>query len=115
MSIAKYYKELEETIDNKAKKNFILLPGNGGEKMLTPTKNLHEDKSILKIGARILSFLTFPRTLNSTWEAYMEFQNLESQNIPNIQFDTFILALDFLYMIGAIEYQGDLLRRTKSD
>ena len=115
MIINKYYKELEEAIDTKINRNFILLPGRGAGKMLTPTKNLHEDKAILKIGARILSFLTFPRTLSSTWEAYIEFQNQESLNIPNIQFDTFILALDFLYMIGAIEYQGDLLRRTKSD
>lgn len=115
MIIDKYYKELEETIDSKVSRNFILLPERGGGKMLTPTKNLHEDKAILKIGARILSFLTFPRTLSSTWEAYTEFQNQESLNIPNIQFDTFILALDFLYMIGAIEYQEDLLRRTKSD
>lgn len=115
MIIDEYCKELEETIDSKVSRNFILLPERGGGKMLTPTKNLHEDKAILKIGARVLSILIFPRTLNSTWEAYSEFQNQESQSIPNIRFDTFILALDFLYMIGVIEYQNDLLRRTKSD
>lgn len=109
------YIELEKIVigNLKKKKRFRLLIGKGGAKVLTPTKNLHEDKTILKIGARILSFLTSPRTLSSTWEAYLNFQNQESDNVPRIQFDLFILALDFLYIVGAIEYEDDLLWRAK--
>ena len=107
------YIELEKIISGNfiKKKQFRLLIGKEGVKVLTPTKNLHEDKTILKIGARILSFLTSPRTLSSTWEAYLNFQNQESNNVPRIQFDLFILALDFLYIVGAIEYEEDLLWR----
>ena len=110
------YIELEKKIfnDYSKRKNFKLILGKGGAKMLTPTKNLHEDKTILKIGARILSFLTSPRTLSSTWEAYYDFQSKESNNVPRIQFDMYILALDFLYMIGAVEYEDDLLWRANS-
>lgn len=109
-----YFIELEQLLNNKIKKKeqFKLLTGDGGNKVLTPTKNLHEDKSIIKIGARILSFLTSPRTLNSTWEAYLNFQNNESNNLPRIQFDLFILSLDFLYIVGAVEYKDDLLWRS---
>lgn len=110
------YIQLENIINNNLgkEKRFRLLIGKGGSKVLTPTKNLHEDKTILKIGARILSFLTSPNTLSSTWEAYLSFQNREQSLGPRIQFDMFILALDFLYIIGAIEYKDDLLWRAKA-
>lgn len=111
------YVELKKVINSNTKqiKQFKVLKGNGGAKLLTPTKNLHEDKTILKIGARILSFLASPRTLNSTWEAYLNFQNDGADKIPRIQFDLFILALDFLYIVGAIEYKDDLFWRKTND
>ncbi|MGE8015284.1 ABC-three component system middle component 6 [Bacillus mycoides] len=111
------FKGLEEiTIRGMdGKRDFVLLEKKGGDKMLTPTKNLHEDRTILKIGARILSFLTSPRTVSTTWKKYLDFQNNESVDTPRIQFDMFILALDFLYIIGAIEYEDDLLWRAKYD
>ncbi|MEK3726600.1 ABC-three component system middle component 6 [Lysinibacillus sp. FSL W8-0953] len=110
------YTELEKIVYGslKKKRKFRVLIGKGGATVLTPTKNLHEDKAILKIGARILSFLTSPRTLSSTWEAYFNFQNQESNNVLRIQFDLFILALDFLYIVGAIEYEDDLLWRANT-
>jgi hypothetical protein len=112
-----YYKELEQILGNKAQKNrsYSLIIGRGGSKVLTPTKNLHEDKTIIKIGARILSILISPSTLSSIWESYLQVQKQDSNKILRIQFDTFILALDFLYMIGAIEYEDDLLWRAKND
>jgi hypothetical protein len=106
------YNELELILLNKAQRNFSLIIGRGGSKVLTPTKNLHEDKTIIKIGARVLSILTSPSSLSSIWESYLQVQKQDSNNILCIQFDTFILALDFLYMIGVIEYQDDLLWRS---
>lgn len=105
------YQELEKIVLNNLgkKKQLKLLKKEGGVKVLVPTRNLHEDKTILKIGARVLSILTSPKTLSSTWETYLNYQNQESSDIPRIQFDLFILALDFLYMVGAIKYEGDLL------
>lgn len=111
------YKGLEKIAIRwiNGKRNFVLLKGKGGDKMLTPTKNLHEDRTILKIGARILSFLTSPRTVSATWKKYLDFQNNGSVDTPRIQFDMFILALDFLFIVGAIEYEDDLLWRAKYD
>ncbi|OBY76282.1 hypothetical protein BBG47_28165 [Paenibacillus sp. KS1] len=83
--------------------------------MLTPTKNLHEDKSIIKIGARILSILNSPHTVSSAWKSYIQVQERETNGKIRIQFDTFILAVDFLYIIGAIEYEDDLMWRVKND
>ncbi|WP_339783466.1 ABC-three component system middle component 6 [Paenibacillus sp. FSL R7-0313] len=83
--------------------------------MLTPTKNLHEDKSIIKIGARILSILNSPHTVSSAWKSYVQIQEYETNGKIRIQFDNFILAIDFLYIIGAIEHGDDLMWRSKND
>ncbi|MGM0714153.1 ABC-three component system middle component 6 [Brevibacillus parabrevis] len=111
------YKELEQIINEHAvnKRSFTLIVKKGGSVVLTPTKNLHEDKTIIKIGARILSILTSPSTVSSAWNSYIQVQKKETNNTIRIQFDTFILALDFLYIIGAIEYEDDLMWRVKND
>lgn len=108
------YEELEKIINVK-KQHLGLIVRKGGSVVLTPTKNLHEDKTIIKIGARILSILTSPKTVSSAWNAYMKIQEKETNNTIRIQFDTFILALDFLYMIGVIEYKDDLMWRVTND
>ncbi|MFD2692226.1 ABC-three component system middle component 6 [Sporolactobacillus shoreicorticis] len=81
--------------------------------MLVPTKNLHEDKSIIKIGARILLFMNSPQTVSSLWDQYKRFQ--EKNKCPNIKFDTFLLTLDFLYIVGAINQSKGILRRVRND
>ena len=85
------YKELEQIINVRAeKKNFSLIVNKGGSVVLTPTKNLHEDKTIIKIGARILSILTSPSTVSYAWNSYIQVQEQETNNTIRIQFDTFI-------------------------
>lgn len=83
--------------------------------MLTPTKNLHEDKSLIKIGARILLILNKPHTISSAWKSYIQVQGRDTNGSVKIQFDIFILAVDFLYIIGAIEYSEDMIWRVKND
>jgi len=110
------YRELEKIINvSDTKKMFSLIVNKGGSVVLTPTKNLHEDKTIIKIGARILSILTSPSTVSYAWNSYIQVQERETNNTIRIQLDTFILALDFLYVIGAIEYEDDLMWRVKYD
>jgi len=79
--------------------------------MLTPTKNLHEDKTLIKIGAKTLSFLSSPKSVNSLWNLYIDYQE-GLANIPKINFDTFLLGLNFLFIIGAIDYRDDIIWRS---
>lgn len=111
------YMQLEEVImqKNLSIKDLTLVKKEGSRIMLTPTKNLHEDKSIIKIGARILSILNSPHTVSSAWKSYVQIQEHETNGKIRIQFDNFILAIDFLYIIGAIEYGDDLMWRSKND
>ncbi len=111
------YIELEQVIMKKSryKSDIQLVNKEGGGIVLTPTKNLHEDKSIIKIGARILSILNSPRTISTAWKSYIQIQESDINGKIRIQFDTFILAIDFLYIIGAIEYEDDLMWRARND
>lgn len=96
----------------KEVRQFEVIIGERGRKMLVPTKNIHEERSLVKIGARNLSFLDTPLSVNTLWEHYKRFQD-SVEKIPKINYDVFILSLDFLYIIDAIEYKNDLIWRKK--
>jgi hypothetical protein len=76
--------------------------------MILPTKHVSTSHSILGLGATILLYLDKPRTVSSLWG--------RARKHPEIgTFDRFTLVLDFLYMIGAVDFENNLLRRNNSD
>jgi hypothetical protein len=72
--------------------------------MILPTKHLSTRNSLLGVGAKILVHLYEPRTVTSLWDAVSK--------VPEVAtFERFVLALDLLYMLGAVEIEEGLLRR----
>jgi hypothetical protein len=72
--------------------------------MILPTKHISTRNSLLGIGAIILERLNYPRTVTSLWG--------DVSKLPEIAtFERFVLVLDFLYMVGAIELQEGLIRK----
>lgn len=72
--------------------------------MILPNKHLGLSRSILGQGAVLLENLREPRTVSSLWA-------LVRARPDFITFQRFTLALDFLYLVGAIEWDDGLLRR----
>ena len=72
--------------------------------MLMPTKHVTERNSILGAAGVVLSVITGLVTINELWR-----RTSGSQEIGT--FDRLILALDFLFMIGVIEFQSGLIGR----
>ena len=72
--------------------------------MILPNKHLESERSLVAIGATILTALPGPRTVTSVW------QTVQPQR-QALTFERFALALSFLYAIGAVEMDNDLLRR----
>lgn len=70
--------------------------------MILPTKHLQFSNSYLGFGTKILGFLIVPTTISSLWD------KLKREESP-ISFGHFILSLDFLYAINAIDYQNGLI------
>lgn len=81
--------------------------------MLLPNKYIPEERSIIKMGGRIIHLLSSPLTVVELWDLYKE--HLRENNLPPVSFDYFILTLDFLYAINTIEFVNGILRRVLHD
>jgi len=78
--------------------------------MILPSKHLSQERALLTVGARILQRLSQPMTVSAVW-ADMQ-QNTTGQiDKPALRYDAFVLAIDLLYLLGAIELQNGLLSR----
>lgn len=72
--------------------------------MILPTKHISTSYSLLGIGAKILEHMYYPRTISSLWSSVATMPEVAT-------FERFVLTLDLLYAIGAIEMEMGLLRR----
>jgi len=72
--------------------------------MILPTKHIKLSNTLLCVGAILLGQLESDKTVTLLWAA--------TRLSPEIvTFQRFTLGLDFLFMIGAIEFKDGLLRR----
>lgn len=66
--------------------------------MILPTKRMPSDRCLLGVGARVLRQLRRPETVSRLWETLMRDGN---EAVP---YDWFILSLDLLFVVGAVEF-----------
>ena len=70
--------------------------------MILPTKHIAVHRSLIGIGADILRLIEEPMTVSRLWEELKRLRaGSETGRIP---FDWFVLALDLLFMLGAVKY-----------
>lgn len=84
--------------------------------MILPTKGIAPDRSILGIGGDVLGLMREePISVSMLWERYVKHRKRHGYDAP-VTFDWFILALDFLFMVGAVEFdnRGKLVKRHAS-
>lgn len=81
--------------------------------MILPTKHLPQDRALLGIGAEILGELTEPRSVSELWEAVQKARGRNPSAAP-LSFDWFVLALNLLYAISAIDHRDGILRQEAS-
>lgn len=78
--------------------------------MILPTKHLSEDRALLWVGADILRLLIEPKTVSRLWDEFKRYR-ADRGLTSCISYDWFVLAMDFLFVIGAIEYEQGRIRR----
>lgn len=71
--------------------------------MILPSKHLRFSESLLGLGGVLLTFIKEPVTIDDIWLKYSEINNTKNKFPAYHSFDNIILALDYLYLIGAIE------------
>lgn len=76
--------------------------------MILPTKSIKMQYSLLSCGAIILDKLDDSDTVSAIWEKV-------STEDALINYDKFVITMDFLYMVGAIDYTNGLIVRCQND
>jgi hypothetical protein len=78
--------------------------------MILPSKHLPQERALLTIGAAILGRLSSPATVSALWEQ-MPRAVVQQKSPPPLRYDAFVLALDLLFLIGAVELHNGLVVR----
>ena len=78
--------------------------------MILPNKILAPSRSLLGVGAVILRLLDEPKPISRLWPEFKKFSSAGQKSSP-ISFGWFVLALDLLFMIGAIDMERGRLSR----
>ncbi|MCI4039924.1 ABC-three component system middle component 6 [Streptomyces sp. NPDC087658] len=76
--------------------------------MITPTKGIAPDRCLLAVGAQILLQLDEPRSVSQAWARLRRWRTENDHPAP-VSFAWFVLALDVLYSLGAVELRRDVL------
>ena len=79
--------------------------------MILPTKHIRPDRALIGVGGEVLKILYEPKTVSHLWNEIREYRST-SPSAP-INYNWFVLSLDFLFIIGAIEVRRGLLHRVE--
>lgn len=76
--------------------------------MILPDKNIKLEYSLLNCGAILLEEITESQTLSLLWDKVKKYEAL-------VNYEKFLLTLDYLYLINAITIRDGLIVRCKND
>ena len=74
--------------------------------MILPSKHISQDQALIGIGAILLKEVDQPQTVTSLWEAVREKRTVGT-------FERFVLALDMLHIVGAVNLENGLIVRAQ--
>lgn len=75
--------------------------------MILPTKGIPPRRALISVGAGILALLVEPKTVSRLWDEYRRGDAVDA----GLTFDWFVLALDLLFTMDAIELHGGRVRK----
>jgi hypothetical protein len=78
--------------------------------MILPSKHLSSDRALLTVGARLLAALDEPRTVSALWDTIRKRRDIRSSHSP-VSYEWFVLSLDLLHAMNAIELENGLIRK----
>jgi hypothetical protein len=80
--------------------------------MILPTKHVRTERALIGIGGELLDLLREPMTVSRLWDEVRERRTVAVPAAP-IDYDWFVLALDFLFLVGAVESRRGLVVRAE--
>jgi len=75
---------------------------------LLPEKHVRNSESLLGLGAVVLAFLyNEPKTLDKLWTGIKELDTIKPRVHGSVTLDSVVLAIDFLYSVGAVNLNSE--------
>lgn len=74
-----------------------------------PTKHIKTENAIIGVGAEVLAQLNRDKTVSILFNDLQEWRR--KNNLATIQFDWFLLSMDFLFLIGAIRFEAGIVKK----
>ena len=81
--------------------------------MILPTKHIRPDRALFAVGADVLGCLREPMTVSRLWDEIRSARADRTVSAP-ISYDWFVLALDLLFMVKAVQFVRGLLQKAGS-
>lgn len=78
--------------------------------MILPDKSITPDRALIAVGGEVLKVLAQPQTVSHVWERIKPTGDAPRR----LDFGWFVLALDLLYALGAIDLRDGLLHRAEA-
>lgn len=79
--------------------------------MILPTKGILPREALLSIAAEVLRTLDDVKTVSRLWDDFRKASDPDAE----VSFDWFVLALDLLYILGAIDLDRGRIRRLTTE
>lgn len=77
--------------------------------MLMPTKHIKTENALVGVGAEVLNLLDRDKTVSTL---FRDLQSWRDENeLTTVHFDWFLLALDFLFSLGAVRFESGVVRK----
>jgi hypothetical protein len=74
--------------------------------VILPSKHIPTERALIGVGGQILALLATPSTVSGLWDRVRK----QRSEAP-IEYNWFILAIDLLFIIGAVQFDRGLLQR----
>ena len=81
--------------------------------MILPTKHIRPDRALLAVGADVLGCLREPMTVSRLWDE-IRISRSDRAVSALINYDWFVLALDLLFIVKAVQFDRGLVQKTVS-
>ena len=78
--------------------------------MILPTKHIRPDRCLIGLGGEVIGALERPMTMSKLWDAIRQGGSADSADTV-VDYRWFVLSLDLLYTVHAIEFERGLIRR----
>lgn len=77
--------------------------------MLMPTKHIKTENALIGVGGEVLALLDEDKTVS---RLFFDLQERRRTNeLSTIHFDWFLLAVDFLFTVGAVRFEEGVLKK----